>query len=647
MREFHNLMQIDEAKKIFFKSAGLEPIGTERVSLSDALGRVLAEDVIARIDVPPFDRSSRDGYAVNAKDTFFADEESPVKIKLSGEKIAAGTNPKKAILKGYCSEISTGAVIPTGANAIVMVENTSIEGEYVNVYRPVVPGENVMHAGSDMMKGEVLVQKGRKIGPRESAVFAAQGFCTVKVFRKPKVAVISTGNEISPHGKKLPIGKIYDINASLICDMCREHLAEPRFLGIARDNMLEIQSLILKGLEHDMVILSGGTSAGKGDLCYRALENVGEVIVHGVAMKPGKPVVLGMAKNKPVIVLPGFPSSAAIAFMLFCSPLITAKAGLSSYDHKHIKARIAQRIYSERKHEFILVNLVKGKYGIFAYPISKSSGSITTFAFADGFFEIPTNTESILKDSLIDVKLFSENISPVDITFIGSHCVMLEPALSMLGKSGFTYKVMHAGSTAGIEATARGEADVAGVHLLDEKTGIYNVPFIARHRNLSIIRGYVREQGIVFRKGVKGKKLEDFIFKYRMINRNKGSGTRVLLEIILKNLCKRKELDFDRLIQKIKGYEVEANTHTAVAAKISQGKADWGIAIKAVAVNYDLFFIPLRGENYDFCVNTESLQKPSVRKFIEILKSDSFKKTLQRSVGIVVPCDIGEVVWRK
>ena len=358
----------------------------------------------------------------------------------------------------------------------------------VQVYSPVTPGENIMHTGSDMMQGELLLQQGQLLGPRETAVIAAQGIPKVDVYKRPVVGIISTGDEVIRQGVPYEPGKVYDTNTRIISDMAKELGALTSFFGIVGDEAAQIRSVLKKALRCDIVIMSGGTSAGEGDHCYKALEELGELHVHGVAIKPGKPVALGTAEGKPVLILPGFPTSCAITFNVFARSLILEHAGLTEKPDKGIvEAKLAARHNSDKgKHEYVLVNLVKGREGLYAYPIAKGSGSITTFAFADGFFEIGGEYEAAFADKKVKVRLLADRLKVADICLIGSHCVMLEPAVSMLRKKGFIVKVMHVGSTAGIMAARRGEADVTGTHLLDEKTKEYNKPFM--EKGLALVR---------------------------------------------------------------------------------------------------------------------------------------------------------------
>ncbi|TLM98691.1 molybdopterin biosynthesis protein, partial [bacterium] len=315
-RVFRELASIEEAKARLAEHFRPKPGGVEVLPLAKALGRVLSRDIEAGMDVPPFDRASMDGYAVLAEDTFGAEENKPVELRVMG-RVGAGERPEVDVEKGTAAEISTGAPIPKGANAVIMVEYTVSKNGVVKVYRPVVPGENVMSAGSDIMAGEVVLRKATALTSRETAVAAALGIAEVQVFRRPVVAVISTGNEIVAPGARLEYGKIYDINSQSICDSVRECGGQPVFLGVARDEEEDIKGKIRAGLTSaDIVVISGGTSAGVGDLLYRIINDLGSpgMLVHGVAVRPGKPTIIAVVDGKPIFGLPGYPTSALMIF---------------------------------------------------------------------------------------------------------------------------------------------------------------------------------------------------------------------------------------------------------------------------------------------------------------------------------------------
>ncbi len=654
---FRELVSLEEAKNIINKNYNYKLIQkTEKIPLIDALGRVVARDYFSSIDVPGFDRATMDGYAVKAEDTFWANEENPVEIKIIG-KVEAGEVPKFEIGNKEAVEVSTGAVIPKGANAVVMVEYTERVDDKILVYKSVTPGENVLSAGSDLMAGELLVRKGTVLTAREIGMLSAAGISEVEVYKKPKVAVFSTGNEIISPGNKIEFGKIYDINWATICSAVKENGGDPIFIGIARDREEEIKRKFIEGMEiADIVISSGGTSAGVGDLVYRVINELGEpgVIVHGIAVKPGKPTVVGVVDNKLIFGLPGYPTSAFMIFELLVAPIIRKIAGLAERERAKIRARLSKKIQSVLgRREFLPVSVIKGKEGYSAYPVSGAySAVISAIAESDGFIEIPENKVMLTEGEEVEVTLFS-TLRPADLVIIGSHCIGIDLVIELMRKKRPWYvKVINVGSSGGLSAIRRGEADIAGTHLFDEVSGEYNIPYLLKFgiKNAYLIRGYFREQGLIVKKGnpKKIKGIEDLLRKdVKMINRNPGSGTRMLLDYYLKQMAMNLNDRFENLIRKINGYEIEAKSHTAVAVAVLTGKADVGLGIRSVAEMYGLDFIPLREEEYDFVIPKDKFEKQPVKDFIETLKSDEFKNEIKKRVkGIKPRDDTGEIVFQ-
>ncbi len=643
---FRKLVTVDEAKRIIMNFQ-IEP-KVERIPLERAVGRVVANDCYAPIDVPPFDRATMDGFAVKAEDTFEADEDSPVTLKIVG-KVSPGELPKVEVEKGTAVEISTGAMMPKGANAVVMVEHTATRGEVVLIYKPAPPNANVASAGSDTMAGELLVRKGTLLTPREIGVLASVGYDSVEVFSKPKVGIISTGNEIIRPGERLEAGKIYDVNSYTLAASVTENGGEPVILGIARDDEKEIRSLIESGLKGvDILLISGGTSAGLGDMLYRILEDMGRVLVHGIAIKPGKPTVIAEIKGKPVFGLPGYPTSALIVFEVLVAPLIRRLSGLGERVRRVVMAEVPFRIASAMgRREFMPVNVVEGERGYVAYPFTEYSGAISTLAEADGFIEVPENRVFLEEGESVEIYLFGD-LELADLMIIGSHCLGIDLLVEL---SGLRAKVVNVGSTAGILAVKRGEADVAGCHLLDEETGEYNLPILRRYGLSGIavlVKGYLREQGFIVAKG-NPKGIEGFEDLLRddvtFINRNPGSGTRVLLDMKLRELADRMNVNFEEIVRKIKGYDVEAKTHNAVAVAVLMGKADVGLGIRTVAERYGLDFIPVRPEEYDFVIRKDRMGKGGVKTFLRTLRSEAFKREVERRLpGIRVTEGTGEIV---
>ncbi len=397
---FLKVVPLEKALEVI-SSFPLEP-KVESVPLEEALGRVLAEDVVSPIDVPPFDRATVDGYAVKAEDTFMASESEPVRLKVIGE-VHAGDAPALKPGRGEAVYISTGAPLPEGTDAVIQFEDVERVGNEILVFKPAYPAMGVMKAGVDIGKGKLLLRKGTRLTFKETALLSAVGIAKVPVFRRPKVAVISTGSEIIPPGEELMPGKIYDINGRAITDAVRELGGEAVFLGIARDDRESLKALIEKGLECcDIVLLSGGASGGVRDLTSSIIEELGEVKIHGIAIQPGKPTVIGIVDGKPVFGLPGYPTSCLTNFTLLVAPLLRKLIGRESEVRK-IKKRLAHKVFSVKgRRQFLPVRIEGDK----AVPILKGSGAVTSFVNADGFIEVPENVEILEAGEEVEVTFF-------------------------------------------------------------------------------------------------------------------------------------------------------------------------------------------------------------------------------------------------
>ncbi len=654
---FRELVSVEDAKEALRKHFDPKPLGTEKVDIGLAVGRVLGEDVTSDVDVPPFDRASMDGYAIQAEASFGAEEDKPVRLSVVGS-IMAGDVSTIAVQKGEAVEISTGAPVPKGANAVVMVEFTSVWNG-LRVYKAVAPGENIMASGADIMAGELVLRAGQILTPRETGVLAAVGRKYVEVFRKPVVAILSTGNEIAEPGSPLEFGKIYDINGRTLADTVTENGGIPRFLGILGDKKEEIQQRIVEALSSsDIVLASGGTSAGIGDLLYNIIDDLGPpgILVHGIAVRPGKPAIIGVARGKPVFGLPGYPTSALMIFKIFVQPVLREMAGLPLRpDTRIVKAIAAEKILSSGgRREFTPVNLVRSEPGYAIYPVPGGSGAITTLAEADGFIEIPEHTLYVDEGETVEVELFGQELKPADLMIIGSNCVGIDIILSMMRERHLncTSKIISTGSSGGLVAIRRGEADIAGTHLLDAESGVYNIPFMRQFQieDVSIlVRGYGREQGLIVAKnnpkGIHG--FEDMIRPdVSIVNRNPGSGTRILLDMKLASLARDNDTTIDKIVKRIQGYSYESKSHSSVAVAVLQGKADVGLAIRAVAETYGLGFLPVANEEYDFLIRKDRLTKPSVQSFLEVLRSEEFNKELPtKAIGLHPSKDTGEILY--
>mgnify|MGYP005842523037 CR=1 FL=1 len=649
MREQEQFLEVidrDEAERRFQQALRLEPLGEELVPLREAWGRVLARDVVAPVDVPSFDRSNYDGFAVQACDTFGAREEDPRRLQLLPETIATAVSPRSQVVAGTAISIATGGMLPRGADAVLMIEDADIHGGELLVRRAVTPGFGVSFAGTDIAAGEIVLRQGELLASRETGVLAAIGVDRVAVWRRPRVAIISTGDELIEPGQPMRPGLVYDSNAHILADATREAGGEPVLFGILRDDVEQLDRCVAAALDScDLVLLSGGTSKGAGDVSYRVLRRRSDpgIVAHGVALKPGKPLCLAVTRGKAAVVLPGFPTSAVFTFHEFVAPVIRRLAGRAAESRAVVPARLAVKVNSEiGRTEYLLVGLVPvaqapsaaagassgsaaaaGRTpGLIAFPMGKGSGSVTTFSRADGFVTIGRHEEIVESGSLVEVQLLVPGPQLADLVVIGSHCVGLDYLLGQVQLRGHRVKFLAVGSTAGLEAARRGECDLAGIHLLDPATGEYNRPFL--DEGLVLIPGYGREQGIVFRHG--DRRFEpgsaaEALERVKddpecvMVNRNQGSGTRILIDQLLRGSRPR-------------GYAVQPRNHNAVAAAVAQGRADWGVAIRIVAEQAGLGFLPLAFEQYDFVAPRWRLGRDAVRAFRAVLEGPSARDHL-------------------
>jgi len=636
--QFLEVVAVAEARRRFHQHLDLAPLAAETVALAQALGRVLAADVVAPIDVPPFDRSGVDGFAVRAADTAGASDRAPRRLRLNAEVIACGHPPVLQVEAATATTIATGGAIPRGADAVVMVEQTELvetaQGPAIDIRRAVAPGGFVGYAGSDIARGETLLRRGQQIGSREIGMLAACGLAKVDAVRRPRVAVLSTGDELVRLGEPLRPAGVYDSNGAIIAAAVSEAGGEPVPFGAFPDDESVLELAVRSALAAcDMVVLSGGTSKGAGDLSHRIVAKLGPpgVLVHGVALKPGKPLCLAVAERKPIAVLPGFPTSAIFTFHTFVAPVIRALAGLPPDAGETVSARVPVRIPSELgRQEFVLVALVAGERGPVAFPTPKGSGSVTAFSQADGFLAIDALASALDAGRDAEVTLIGRTRMP-DLVIMGSHCVALDAVLGRLADQGFAARTIAIGSQGGVTAAERGECDLAPVHLLDPAGATYNRHLV--RPGIALVPGWRRMQGFVFRAGdarFAGKTAAQALAAALadphclMVNRNAGAGTRILI---------------DRLLGGTRpaGYANQPKSHNAVAAAVAQGRADWGIAIAPVARLYGLEFLPVAPEHYDFLLVETRRERPAVQAFLAALRDPSVRARIA-ALGMV-PAD--------
>lgn len=631
--QFLQVLDRDEADRRFRNALRLTPGEIETIPLDAALGRVLSAHAISPVDVPFFDRSNLDGFAVVAQDTFGASELEPRVIDLVEQEIPTGVVPTAVIEPGKAALIATGGMVPRGADAVVMVEHSEVRGRQLFVTHAVTAGTGVSFAGTDITAGETVLRRGRLLTSRDTGVLAAIGVEQVHVWRKPIVAILSTGDELIAPGEPMEPAKVYDSNAQVLADAVRELGGEPQRLGIVPDDEAALRKALYRALEiADVVLLSGGTSKGAGDVSYRVVAELRDpgIVAHGVALKPGKPICLAATSGRAVVVLPGFPTSAIFTFHEFVAPVIRMLAGRGPEERTVVPAKLAVKVNSEiGRTEYLLVGLVEtgepsGGTSLAAYPMGQGSGSVTTFSRADGFTTIGRHEEIVQAGSIVSVQLLGHELQLADLVVIGSHCIALDYLLGELQRQGLRSKFLAVGSTAGLEAAKRGECDAAGIHMLDPNTNQYNRPFLTP--TLQLIPGYGRLQGIVFRPGdtrFEGKTAQEAIAQAVaepnciMVNRNSGSGTRALIERLLGGARPR-------------GYAVQPRNHNAVAAAVAQSRADWGMTLDTIARSAGLGFLAVQPERYDFVVPASRAARPGVVALKALLEQPSTRETLAR-----------------
>lgn len=621
-------VSVDEAKNKYFNLLSERNIlnkNVEIVKTEDSLNRITSEAVFAKCNSPLFSASAMDGICVESKRTEGASEENPIILDLDID----------------YKVIDTGDVIKSPFDAVIMAEDViEIDDTKVKITEPVPCWQHVRPIGDDIVKNEMILPSNHKITPIDIGALLAGGILSVNCIKQMSVAVIPTGDEIINPKDEPQIGDIIDSNSYMIKALIENSLAKCSRYDIVKDDYDKIKMTVLDALsKNDLVILNAGSSAGRDDYTVHILKELGEVVVHGVSMKPGKPVILAIVNNKPVIGLPGYPLSAYLAFNLFVKPIIDTIQGQITTESQDIEAVISKRIISSLKHrEYVRVKVGKVENKYIAAPLNRGAASQMSMVRADGLLVIPQNSEGVEAGDIVNIELL-KNRKNIDNTLvcIGSHDILLDLVSDIMDSSyeDINFSSTHVGSTAGLMALKRGETMLVPTHLLDENTGVYNVPILKELFNdnknnsqigITLIKGFKRIQGIVVKKGnpLKIKSLED-ITKYRFVNRQRGSGTRVLLDYKLKQLNINPN--------DINGYGKEMSTHMAVCAAVASGEADCGIAIKPTAKVMDLDFIEIGIEEYDFALWTKYLEDYKIKKFIEVIKSNELHKKLDEIGG--------------
>ncbi len=581
----------------------------EEISVLDAVGRITWQAIFARFCDPVYNASAMDGIAVVAEQTFSAAETEPLTLK-----------PEQDFVY-----VNTGNEIKPPFNAVIMIEQVLKHDDgTVSIIAPAYPWEHVRTVGESIVSGDLILPSRHKIRPIDLGALLAGGITKVQVYRKPAVGIIPTGNELIEDPDKLEPGRLMESNSRVFAALTEEYGGQPNRYGIVHDSPDLLRAAIRKAVEeNDMVIVNAGSSAGSKDYTVHIIEELGEVIHHGIAIKPGKPTILGVVQGKPVIGIPGYPVSAYLVFDLFLRPLIYRMTGQSQQQEQYVEATLTKRLVSSFKNAELLrvaLGYVNGR--LVTTPLNRGAAAVMSMVKADGIVKVERLCEGLEVGETVQVRLLRPlNEIKNTLVITGSHDMMIDVLADQMAVSS-----AHVGSLSGIMALRRKECHMAPIHLLDEATGVYNEAYVRQYfpnQKMALIRGVGRIQGFMVPKGnpkqITG--IEDL--KQRRVtfaNRQRGAGTRILFDYTLKQQ--------NMTAEEINGYEKEYATHMAVAISVKSGVADTGLGVYSAAKAMDLDFIPLANEQYDFLVPAEYLEDERVQQFIGILSSSHFKQQL-------------------
>ena len=613
------------------KAGALAPFPAETVPLERAVGRVTAEPIWAKASSPHYDAAAMDGIAVKARNTVGATETAPVRLPVGEQAVW----------------LDTGDPMPAGFDSVVMIEVVHrVDESTVEIQSPVAPYEHVRRLGEDIVATELVLPQNHRLRPQDLAACASAGLMEVSVRRPPSVALIPTGSELVPVGATPKAGQIVESNSLMLAAMINEWGGEAVRRRPIPDNVAEIKAAIEEAAgTHDIVVVNAGSSAGSEDYTAPVVEELGELLVHGIAIRPGHPVVLGVVGNKPILGIPGYPVSAALASELVLKPLIDRKLGLPPQERPRATATMTRKVLSPMgDDEFLRVRMGRVGDKMVATPIERGAGIIMSLVRADGLVLVPRRSEGVDAGQQVSVAL----LRPADqlertIVATGSHDLTLDLLASELRRTrpDLTLASSNVGSLGGLLALARGDAHMAGCHLLDEETGEYNIPAVRRYvtgRRVVLLNLVHRVQGFIVPTGNPQAitSLEDLGRDgLTFVNRQRGSGTRVLLDYMLK----RDGISDDR----IQGYEREEYTHLAVAATVAAGGADVGLGTLSAARAMDTDFVPVLTEQYDLVIPIEFYESILLQPLLSLIRSDSFRRQVEALGGYEVD-HMGEVV---
>lgn len=620
---------VEEAREKYLSAVSqIVDVKYETIDVTQSLDRVTAKAVFARYSSPLFNASAMDGIAVNAADTSAATETNPVILK-----------------EDQYVVVDTGDPIHPPCDAVIMAEDIVETDEGVKIIASAHSWQHIRPIGEDIVAGEMILPSSHKIRPIDIGVLLSAGILKIDVVKKPEVAIFPTGTEIIEPDAEIEDGSIIESNSRMFENMVNVAGGIGHRFPPIIDDYQQIRDQVSAAVDtHDMVIVNAGSSAGTEDFTVHVLRELGEVLVHGVAVKPGKPVILAIVRGKPVIGLPGYPVSAYIGFENFVTPIIQMMAKRTEKLTETVEAHISKRLVSNLKHkEYVRVKVGKVGDKFVAAPLARGAGAAMSLVRADGFCVIEQSSEGVEAGEKVNIDLYrSRSEIENTVVIIGSHDLILDVIADIMPNK---YRNMfvsstHVGSMGGLMALRRGEAHMAPIHLLDEETGEYNVSYIKKmfKEPMALIKGVHRIQGIMVKKGnpLGIKSIADLAGNsasaapaehgaIRYVNRQRGAGTRVLFDYRLK----QENID----PSSINGYDREMATHMAVAAAVASDGADSGMGVLSAAKAMDLDFIEVGPEEYDFAIPAEYLELPHIKAFIEILQSSEFKDRLEELGG--------------
>lgn len=614
-------LPLEEALECYKAALDLER-KTEIIPVEEGLSRITFEPVFAQMSSPHYQGAAMDGIVVRAKDTVGASEKTPIILREGND----------------FEYINTGNPIPQDKDSVIMIEDVDqLDDEHIRIIQPAYPWQHVRAVGEDIVKNEMIIPSNHFIRGIDLSAMVAAGVDAVGVYSKVMVGILPTGSEIKKEKTGLSKGQIIDSNSMLFSGLVRELGGLVTTYPPTKDDPELLKEAILRGvLENDILIINAGSSAGSKDYTVDLIKELGEVVVHGIAIKPGKPTILGQISKKMVVGIPGYPVSAYFSFDTFVKPFIEWFNGKTLQSHA-CEAVLSQRVVSSLKHEeFVRVTLGEVGGVILATPLSRGAGNTMSLVRADGVLSIPRESEGIEKGTKVTIKLLkSVEVIKHRLVAIGSHDVIIDVIADQMPLSSG-----HVGSLGGIMAMKRGECHIAPIHLLDDQSGVYNDSFVEKyfaHGTMAIIHGVKRLQGFMVQPGnpknIKGftdLAKNDVVF----VNRQQGSGTRQLLDFNLKKL----QIEVSAIV----GYEREMNTHMAVAADVQALGADVALGTYSAAMAMELDFVPVGFESYEFLVQYKDLEDTRIKEFIQVLKSSVFQEDVLQLGGYEIE-DIGKV----